>query len=146
MRDEGVDESAWAFRQMDIAAIAAIDARPQVIVCQRMIHYLCYPDALEALRILRGIAAEGAMLYLSASGMDSELVDGYEGQGVDVRQRFATLRPDRAEKHGITLPVCLYREGELAGLVREAGWRVDRVFRSGFGNVKLVASLEQCKP
>ena len=146
MQDEGVDESAWAFQQMDIAAIAAIDAIPQIIVCQRMLHYLRYPDALEALRILRGIAAEGAMLYLSASGMDTELVDGYQGQGVDVRERFAMLRHDRAEKHGITLPVCLYREGELAGLVREAGWSVDQVFRSDFGNVKLVASLEQCKP
>ena len=142
MRAEGVADVAWAFRRIGIAEIGTIGIEPRIVVCQRTIHYLRYPDALDALRTLRAICAAGAMLYLSASGLDSELGDGYEAASVDVSDRFAPLRPDRAAAHNIRPPVCLYRECELASLVREAGWKVQQAFRSDFGNVKLVASRE----
>ena len=140
MRAQGVARAAWAFRRIGIEQIGSVDLQADVIVCQRMIHYLRHGDALAALTALRRAAAASAALYLSASGMDSELADGYAGRGVDVRERFATLSVDRACKHQIALPVCLYREEELADLARAAGWRVRRVFRSSFGNVKLVAT------
>lgn len=140
MREQGVADAAWAFQRIGIERVGSFDLQANVIVCQRMIHYLRHGDALAALMALRRVAAQGATLYLSASGIDSELADGYVGQDVDVRQRFATLRPDRASKHQIARPVCLYREDELADLARAAGWLVRRVFRSSFGNVKLVAT------
>lgn len=143
MREQGIDASTWAFRCIGIERVASLGVQADVIVCQRMIHYLRWRDALDALSALRRSAADAAMLYLSASGIDSELGDGYPDRDVDVRRRFALLRQDRAEHHGITHPVCLYREGELAALVHDAGWSVRRVFRSDFGNVKLVASNER---
>ncbi len=141
MRRQGVGAAAWAFRRMGIEQVGTLGVRADVIVCQRMIHYLRHAHAREALRALRSAAAQRCTLYLSASGMQTELVDGYAGQGARVDERFATLRVDRSLKHGIAQPVCLYREDELAALVRGAGWTVETVFRSAFGNVKLVASL-----
>jgi SAM-dependent methyltransferase len=139
MREAGVGDGSWAFRQMGIEDIGKLNFRPEIVVCQRMIHYLRWDDALRALSSLRLVAADGAMLYLSASGMHSELRDGYADECIDVRERFAPLREDRAQHHEILLPVCLYWQDELAALAGEAGWSVSRVFRSDFGNVKLVA-------
>lgn len=140
MRAQGVADGRWAFRQMGIEDVGSLEFKVDVCVCQRMIHYLRWGDALRALSSLRRVAANGAMLYLSASGLDSELGDGYEGQGIDLGRRFAMLRQDRARDHAIHVPVCLYRKDELAALAGEAGWRTQKAFRSDFGNVKLVAS------
>ncbi len=139
MRAAGVDDRAWIFRRRDIADIGLLAFRPQIVVCQRMIHYLRHGQALRALRALQRLAAPGAMLYLSASGLDSMLGDGYGARELDLRQRFAPLRPDRAREHNIHRPVCLYREPELAALARASGWEPREVFRSDFGNIKLVA-------
>ncbi|OIQ90944.1 ubiquinone biosynthesis O-methyltransferase [mine drainage metagenome] len=146
MRAQGAADAAWSFRRIGIAEIGTIEVEPRIVVCQRTIHYLRHSDALAALRTLRAICAAGAMLYLSASGLDSELGDGYPGANVDVCDRFAPLLPDRAAAHNIRPPVCLYQECELASLVLEAGWQVQQTFRSDFGNVKLVASRESCEP
>lgn len=78
-------------------------------------------------------------MFLSASGMDSELSEGYPACGLPVDRRFARLAANMAEKHAILAPVCLYRPSELEDLARDAGWAVENVFVSPFGNVKLVA-------
>ena len=142
MRADGVADAVWSFRRMAIAELATIDIEPRPVVGQRTTHYLRHPDVLDALRTLRAICAAGAMLYLSASGLASELGDGDPGANVDVSDRFAPLCRDRPAAHNTRPPVCLYRECELASLVREAGWQVQQTFRSDFGNVKLVASRE----
>lgn len=114
-----------------------------VIVCQRMIHYLKRNSARDVLFWFRCIAQTNAKLYLSASGMDSELGEGYAGSTQPVHKRFAQLSPKMAKKHAIYPPVCLYRLDELSALVREAGWVVENAFLSEFGNVKIVARKER---
>ena len=59
---------------------------------------------MRALSSLRQVAADGAVPYLSASGLDSELGDGYEGQGIDLSRRFAMVRQGRARDHAILGP------------------------------------------
>lgn len=110
-----------------------------LIVCQRAIHYLKYEEAVAVLRRLYGFLRADGRLFLSASGLDSELGDGYPDRDRPAQERFALLREDRQKQHGIEAPVCLYRESDLALLLEESGWQVLRLYRSPFGNIKAVA-------
>lgn len=110
-----------------------------VVMCQRMIHYLDHAAALKALSWLHRISVSGGRMFLSASGLDSELGDSYSARDIPVDRRFAHLSPEMAEKHSILQPVCLYRPEELVDLATKAGWVAEEVFTSPFGNVKLMA-------
>lgn len=137
MRREGI-ETGFDFRLtsvMDKPELGPFD----VIMCQRMIHYLRYADAKEALAWFLHVSRADARLFISASGMDSELGDGYAGKTTPPHARFFTLAPAMAGKHSIHPPVCLYRKDELEALVSDAGWAVEKAFLSPFGNVKMVA-------
>lgn len=141
MRREGV-AFGFSFVQASVEAVDTALGPFDVIMCQRMIHYLPHDAALRALKWFHRAAGNGARLFISASGMDSELGDGYAGKEVPVAQRFAPLAPAMAEKHSIHPPVCLYRQSELEATVAAAGWVVEKAFLSPFGNVKLVARKE----
>lgn len=137
MRREGVFSEFGFYR-------VSVEDEPElgpfeVIVCQRMIHYLRHDAAKSALDWFHHIASDDARLFISASGMDSELGDGYEGKEVPAHDRFSRLAPAMADKHSIHPPVCLYRKDELEALVAGAGWIVEKAFLSPFGNVKVVA-------
>lgn len=109
------------------------------IVCQRAIHYLPYERAVCAVSQLGGLLKPGGRLFLSASGLQSELGLGYPHGQESIERRFAPLAPDMAVKHAIYSPVCLYEDADLADLVHAARLAVSRVFLSRFGNVKGVA-------
>ena len=110
-----------------------------VIVCQRAIHYLRFREATDVVRQMYQLLADGGRLFLSASGLDSELGAGYVDFEFGVGDRFVWLAADMAEKHGIHERVCLYREDDLRGLLQTVGFKVERLFCSPFGNVKAVA-------
>ena len=78
----------------------------------------------------------GARLFISASGMQSELADGYPHAGNPVEERFALLAPAMQAKHGVREPVCLYAKDELERLVLAQGFTAIRTWTSPFGNVK----------
>jgi hypothetical protein len=109
-----------------------------VVCCQRAIHYLPRDKAALALERIVSTMARGGKLFISASGMASELSEGYEHAGVSVHRRFAPLAPAMAEKHGIRSSVCLYSEGEVVDPLLRAGLVVERTWLSPFGNVKAV--------
>lgn len=137
MRREGIF-SNFGFYQLSVEGEAELGPF-DVIVCQRMIHYLRHDAAKAALGWFYRIGSDDARLFISASGMDSELGDGYEGKELPIPDRFSTLAPAMADKHSIHPPVCLYRKEELEALVSGAGWIVEKAFLSPFGNVKVVA-------
>ncbi len=113
-----------------------------LILCQRMIHYLPHAHALAALRWFHRISNADGCLFISASGLDSELGTDYEGRETSVENRLHPLSPPMANKHSIFPPVCLYRKEELVGLVTQCGWNVEKAFLSPFGNIKIVAKKE----
>lgn len=135
---EGGQSNRCFFYRADVGSEPQI-GNIHVVMCQRMIHYLPCHAALQALNWFHRITLPGGRMFLSASGMDSELADSYHARDVPVESRFAHLSREMAEKHSILHPVCLYRPNELKGLASEAGWEVEKVFVSPFGNVKLVA-------
>lgn len=135
------------FIQLDLRnmapARATLPLSPfDVVVCQRTIHYL---KASEAVPLLFALAsrymAAGGRLYISASGMASELATGYPDRDAPLHRRYAELSLEMQQKHGILGPVCLYRETELADMVEAAGFRILDASNSAFGNAKVAAEL-----
>lgn len=110
-----------------------------VIVCQRAMHYLSYSQARSMVANLHQLLHKGGRLYLSASGLRSELGMGYPHVSHLIEARYAPLAPDMEQKHGIKGAVCLYETEELTTMLRQTGFTVLLAFASSFGNVKIVA-------
>ena len=127
------------FEQDDLRSWDPIGRRFHIILCQRTLHYLSFQDAETVVRKFLGCLEAGGRMFLSVSGMESELAEGYPGISQPVMKRYVPLSPGMAGKHGIKGPVCLYRTEEFGALVKRAGGRVIDIFCSPFGNAKLVA-------
>ena len=139
-REAGV-EARCAFETRDIRHFDVADklGKFDVVVCQRMIHYLPYQQALDMVRGLGRALTKGGQLFLSASGLHSELGDDYHGAFTPLAERYVPLAPPMVAKHNIVGNVCLYALDEISGLIEAAGMHVVTAFTSPFGNVKVVA-------
>jgi hypothetical protein len=113
---------------------------------QRFLHHLAWPDALTLLTRLRARMPAGSKMFISASGLGSELGEGYIAGSRPVSSRYGELAPAMANKHQITGPVCLYTPDELALLGETAGFHPERVRLSEFGNVKGVLVARAPEP
>ena len=129
---------ALAYDQADLRELARLALPPaiDVVFSQRTLHYLPYDAARALLSLLAGRMGEGAMLYVSVSGLASELGAGYPHAALPIAQRGAPLAPAMQRRHGIAEPVCLYAPEELAALAQGCGFGAERVWVSAFGNVK----------
>ncbi len=112
-----------------------------VVVCQRALHYLTAAQAFKALAAIRSSLASDGRLYISVSGLHSELGHEYVGAQKPASERFALLSEAMQEKHSIRSPVCLYAPAEFEALLHMAGFSVVELFTSPFGNVKAVATV-----
>lgn len=130
-----VQQDLTALDDASAVAIGQFDA----IVCQRMIHYVPYSNAIDIARKLKSLLRKGGRMYLSASGLHSELGCGYAAANMPIEARYAALSDEMVERHGINGPVCLYSVANLAQLLETAGMRVERVYASAFGNIKAIA-------
>ena len=124
--------------QKDATLLSQADLPPEIhlLYSQRFIHYLRYPEAKNLLKLFASRMTRGSMMFISASGMNSELGDGYAGNKSNLEQRFASLSPRMATKHQVEMPVCLYDEKDLERLGMESGFVPTSVLRSPFGNIK----------
>ncbi len=132
------------FFQLDLRSLpdlpgASMREQADLVVCQRAIHYLPLSEAILAVRALAACLASGGDLFLSASGIASELGNGYPHREKPLPDRFAPLEESMRQKHGIFEPVCLYSEQEIRMLLLEAGLIPQKIFSSAFGNIKAVA-------
>lgn len=126
------------YRSGDLRAVAdgGLPERIDLAYSQRFIHFLRFGQACTLLAQLAARMPQGGRFYLSATGIRSELGDGYAGAGQPLDLRFARLAPEMAAKHGILEPVCLYGEADFVRLLEEAGFKVESVWHSPFGNLK----------
>jgi hypothetical protein len=115
---------------------AELPAEVSICYSQRFIHYLRFDEAVLLLRLVRGLMLPDAKMFLSASGLLSELGDGYPGKSQRLSERFCPLAAPMAEKHNIHEPVCLYTPDDLVALCLSASFSCDRIYSSAFGNVK----------
>lgn len=133
-------QTGWTVhhRSGDLRRLRAEDlpAVIDLVYSQRFLHYLRHAEALALLRLVAARMSPGAPCFVSASGLDSELGQGYAERETPLAQRFGLLAPAMQDKHGIREPVCLYGRGDLEALMGEAGLACRATWRSGFGNVK----------
>jgi SAM-dependent methyltransferase len=123
--------------------VARLFERPvlfHVIVCQRAVHYLPYKDAVAVVQQFASLLAPEGRLFISASGLLSELGTDYSAAGVALPLRYAPLSGPMVEKHGIRGPVCLYTEDDMRQLLADAKLAALHIFSSPFGNVKAIAT------
>jgi hypothetical protein len=139
LRVAGLDDLLpLSYLMKDARALESADLPAEIAICysQRFIHYLKFDEAVALLQLIRERMLSGAKLFLSASGLLSELGEDYSGKSHKISRRFSTLSASMAEKHNIHEPVCLYAPDELATLCQRASFSCDRVYSSAFGNVK----------
>lgn len=105
-------------------------------VIQRSLHYIPQPDAVHLLHQLRTLVT-GA-LYLSVTGMETDIAKYYSATDTPLAERFATLRAPGDDFFSITAPLCLYRKEEIIATITEAEWQIDKFWTSAFGNHKLI--------
>ncbi len=119
----------------------SLELLADVVICQRAIHYLRFSDAIGVIDGIKKLLAPDGRLYLSASGIHSELGEGYAGREFDLSlsDRYGELAPAMRDKHGIHGPVCLYSEEDMAKLLINGGLVPEIIFSSKFGNIKVVA-------
>ena len=133
--------SRVSFVQMDIRkGLVPIQIRPDVVYSQRMIHYFKFKEAIEVLSTLREKSKDGIAVFISASGLDSELGEGYAHQDKEVTLRYDVLAPAMAEKHAMYGKVCLYSQDDMECLLTLAGLKPRAIYASPFGNIKAIAT------
>lgn len=121
-----------------LEGVAGLPA-PCIISCQRTLHYFTAAQAQALVTEWARRLRPGGALFLSASGINSELAQDYAGAAVPWMDRYAPLAAPMADKHDIRGPVCLYSKEDLARVLETAGLTGIEVFESPFGNIKAVA-------
>lgn len=120
--------------QEDFSTLKPID----LVYSQRFIHYLPYATArLLAQNIYKRLKI-GGRVFISASGINTELSTDYRGKEVPVQMRYFPLSQSMREKHGISTDVCLYSKEELSDLFCSNGFKEIQVWESGFKNIKAI--------
>jgi SAM-dependent methyltransferase len=106
------------------------------VVLQRMVHYLPYEAAK---RVLRQLAAHSQQLFVSVTGVESDIGAAYPAAATPLPERWATLEPAAQKMFLISEPLCLYSAAEFRQLLETTGWKVTELWTSAFGNHKAVA-------
>jgi SAM-dependent methyltransferase len=133
-----IPESSLRFIQGDVQHYASLTELETFDICclQRMIHYVPHAQAKQLLTQLKETLA--GTLYISVTGIESEIGRVYSDTQKPVAERFCCLEKDAMETFSITEPICLYTQVEFVELLASAGWRVEKVWTSAFGNHKAV--------
>lgn len=139
--DEGLAQISFVQADLRDAALYQRLGQFDLIMAQRFIHYLPFAEAVDVIRRFRDALLPGGKLYISASGLRSELGQNYQGTE-QVTDRFAPLWPPMASKHGIHGKVCLYEESDMQALLAAGGMRAEKLYASPFGNLKAIACPE----
>ena len=110
---------------------------------QRFIHYLRFTEAVTLLTRIRNSMARGGHLFISASGLASEIGEAHPHRNQPVERRFERLELPIREKHSIFEKICVYSPDDLERLCVRAGFITIDLWQSGFGNVKGIFSKEE---
>lgn len=126
------------FIQGDIRNCAELlhDKQFEVCLFQRTLHYLRHEEACAVLRYLKTVIRDH--LYISVTGVESDIGDQYADTYKPVHERFCTLPSEAAGVFSIYQPICLYTPEEFVVLLQEAGWEIEELWISAFGNIKAV--------
>jgi methyltransferase family protein len=118
-----------------------VPERLNVVYSQRTLHYLRFHDAVRVLRALASKLLPTARFFISVSGINSPLGEGYSAAKTPLGARFGELETSMGNLHGIQEPVCLYSEDDMALLASAADLKVQEIWSSDFKNIKGIFSF-----
>jgi trans-aconitate methyltransferase len=129
------------YYQCDVRKLTAdsIDVDTDIFYSQRTIHYLRYQEAITLLKLFRKNMASSGRLFISASGIDSELGNKY--LRIEINNRFDYISNEMQSKHQIHERVCLYSKSDMVQLCEYTVFSVIDVWLSSFGNVKIICGV-----
>jgi|AntRauTorckE6833_2_1112554.scaffolds.fasta_scaffold00911_9 ubiquinone/menaquinone biosynthesis C-methylase UbiE len=128
------------FRQGDVRNLADILSGDTVTdaLMQRCFHYLEFEEGKKLLGYLRRVVSD--KLFISVTGIDSNIGEVYFGKGKSLENRFDFLDSTGKSTFEINSQICLYTEAEFKELLTETGWQIDEFWVSAFKNIKAVCS------
>lgn len=126
------------FKSQDIGKIKSHNL-PEIIgifVAERVLHFLRFSETKRVLKIVLNRMEKGGRLFVSLSGLNSPLGEGYAHKDLPVEKRFCTPSDKVMEKFKIDVPICLYTLADAEKLF--VGLSVRKVFlrETPFGNVE----------
>ena len=140
--DYGLSQDVLKFIQGDMLQLQTVlgEQSFDMICFQRTLHYMPYKNAVGVLQELRARMNAGGKLYVSVTGLESDIGLQYEDATKLVERRFCRLPDADAETFHITEPVCLYTPEEFVVLLQESGWNIEECWISAFGNIKAICT------
>ncbi len=112
-----------------------------LIYSGRFLHYMKYNEANNLLKILRKKSSKNGKIFLSVSGINSELGNGYLGNGKKIEERYDFLTKDHRNRFKIQEKVTLYNEQELQNLIQKY-FQIESIWQSDFGNLFVTGILK----
>ena len=129
------------YKRLDINELQPEDIPDDLdfLYSQRFIHYLTFEKALHFLKVVSKKMKPNGRIFISASGINSELSNNYPHKEIEVRKRFCKLSSLMGEKHNILEPVCLYSKDDMCLLLNFSHFKPVKIWESDFGNIKAIA-------
>ncbi len=129
------------FSKGDFSKITDEDIPDQIdlLFSERAIHYVPHYQAKRLLKICHEKMVSGSMAYISAAGYDTETGLTNFDRHKPVEERFNYISEEMQRKHCIWNKAVIYKEHELADLLRGVGFEVLSSSRSTFGHVSVSA-------
>jgi len=129
-----------SFLQVDIQKDFLLEKTDyyDIVIFQRAIHYFSYQTALKIMNNIHRLMKHKSRLYISASGINSELGDNYREAPNIIEERYKPITKIMQEKHNIYGNICLYNETDIKKLANDSQFIPLKIFSSPFGNIKAI--------
>ncbi len=130
------------FKQVDLKDLNSSDLPSDIslVISQRTLHHLPYGSSVSLLKNVYNKMTAGGKLFMSVSGIESKLAEGYECANSPIGERFCKVGGVGQTTYSITDNVCLYTKGEARELVESAQLNVESISNSDFGNIRIIAN------
>ncbi len=113
----------------------------RIFVAERILHFLRYEECLRILKIVSGKMEKGGRMFLSFSGLNSPLGEGYEHKDLPIEKRFCEPSSDISKKFSIDVPICLYTLEDVRSLMKKIKKvREVHLRETPFGNIEGIFS------
>lgn len=113
-----------------------VSGKIDLIYSQRTLHYLQYSQVRNLFDPKNSIFLNNIILFLSFSGINSELGDGYPI--TKIQERFHFLNPEAQKKHNIYSKICLYSMRDIEILFENKNFEIVELYESDFKNIKTI--------
>jgi hypothetical protein len=124
------------FEQIDCRFVFEKENHYDILVAQRVLHYIPYLEAEKFLKSARQYITKA--IFVSLTGADTAIAR-YLDVTRPIEERFMSLTLEGRSKFSIDQPITVYTQAEAKTLVSAAGFAVTHIRTTDFGNHQIVA-------